>query len=257
MAVGVTARACKHTPIGIATHVVVLPTGFIGVMKSHWDVLVTRFCIKHGLNRIIFPRRIDIHPVVLLRIVRNRIIGIAHALTIATVSALERMEIKPCCLAPPFGRGITSSRMIRHQVVLVYRLNGRSQCFPHLRFDVTLDITTHKPDDVRFVLVTVGKEGAILLGIFYAQFAILHQSAPDANHTDIDAVLTSHIDNIVHVIPIAVDALAVDVLEVPAIHVRHLSVDIISRYAINGLYLYDVIACLRTRLQIPLSLSPV
>ena len=59
--------------------------------------------------------------------------------------------------------------MIGHQVVLVYRLDGGSQCLPYLRLDVTLDVATHEPDDVGFVLVAVGEEGAVLLGILHGE----------------------------------------------------------------------------------------
>ena len=257
MSVGMSTRTGKHTPIGIAAHVIVSPTGFIGVMKSHWNILVTGFCIEHGFDGIVFPRRVHIHPIVLLSIVGNRIVSIAHALPITAVSALECMEIKPCCLTPPLGRRIAATRMIGHQVVFVYRLDGCCQCFPHLWFDITLNVATHKPNDVRPVLIAVSQERTVFLGIVHTQLAGLYQSAPDAHHTDIDAVLGSHIDDIVHVVPIAIHTFTVDILEVPTIHIRHLSIYIIGRYPVNGLYLYDVIARLGTRLQVPLSLCPI
>ena len=147
--------------------------------------------------------------------------------------------------------------MIGHQMVLVDGLNGCGQCLPYLRLDVALNVATHKPDDVRLVLVAVGEERTVFLGIFHTQQTGLHQSAPDAHHSDIDAMLGSHIDDIVHVIPIAVDTFAVDILEVPPVYVRHLPVDIDGRHAVDGLHLYYVIPRLGARLQIPLGLSPV
>ena len=147
--------------------------------------------------------------------------------------------------------------MIRHEMVLVYQFDGRGQRFPYFGLDIALDVTTHEPDDIGLVLVSVGEEGAILLRILHTQFTVFHQSAPDAYHSDIDAVLGGHINDIVHVIPVAIDTFAIDVLEVPAVDIRHLTIDVIGWYTINGLYLYDVIACFGTRLQIPLNLSPV
>ena len=257
MAVGVSATACKHTPIGIAAHIVVLPARFVGVVQTHGDVLVGRFCVQDGLDGVVFPRGVDIHPVVLLRIVRYGVVGIAHTLSVTTMSALEGVEINPLSLAPPFCRGIAPTRMIGHQVVLVYRLDSRCQRLPNLRLDVALNVATHKPDDVGLVLITVGKERTVFLRVVHTQQTCLDQSAPNAYHSNIDTVLSRHIDDIVHVVPIAVDALAVNVLEVPPIHVRHLSIDVDSRHTVDGLHLYHVIARFGTRLQIPLGLSPV
>ena len=147
--------------------------------------------------------------------------------------------------------------MIGHQVVLVYRLDGGSQGLPHLRLDVALDVTTHEPDNVGLILITVGEEGSVFLGILHTQQTGLDQSAPNAYHTDIDTLVGSLVDDIVQVVPIAIDTLLVNVLEVPSVNVRHLSVDVIGWYSVNGLYLHDVIAGLGARVQIPFSLGPV
>ena len=96
--------------------------------------------------------------------------------------------------------------MIGHQMVLVYRLDGGSQRLPNFRFDVALNVATHKPDDVGLVLVAVGQERALLHSILHTQQSCLHQSAPDAHHADVDAVLGGHIDDIVHVVPIGIGA---------------------------------------------------
>ena len=120
-----------------------------------------------------------------------------------------------------------------------------------------MDVATHKPDDVLLVLIAIGEEGTILLSILHTQFAIFHQSTPDTHHSDVDAVLSSHINDIVHVVPIAINAFLVNLFEVPTIDIRHLTIDVISRNAIDGLHLNNVIACLRTALQIPFRLSPV
>ena len=147
--------------------------------------------------------------------------------------------------------------MIGHQVVFVYRLNSGGECFPYLRLDVALDVATHEPDDVGLVLIAVGEEGAIFLGILDGELAVLHQSAPDAHHADVDAVVGCAVDDVIHVVPIAVDPLLVDVLEIPSVDVRHLSVDVIGGNTVDGLHLYDIIAGFRTALQIPFCLSTV
>ena len=147
--------------------------------------------------------------------------------------------------------------MIGHQVVLVYRLDSCCQCFPYLRLDITLDVTTHKPNNIRFILIAVSEERTIFFSVFNTQLAVLDQSAPDTYHTDIDTILVGKVDDIVQMVPIAINTLLVDILEVPTIYIRHLSIDVIGRYSVNDLYLYHVVASLPTALQIPLRLGPV
>ena len=257
MSVGVSTTACKHTPVGITTHIIILPAWLVGVVESHRDILVTGFCIQHRLDGVVLPGGVYIHPVVFLRIVRNRIVDITHTLSITTMSALEGVEIHPWGFAPPFGRGVTSTRMIGHDMILVNRLDSGSQCFPNFGLDVALNIATHKPDDVGLVLITVGQERSVFLGVLHTQQTSFYQSTPDAHHTDVDAMLLCHIDDIVHVVPITINTLLIDVLEVPSVYVRQLSIDVMGRNTINCLHLNHVIACLCTTLQIPFSLCSV
>ena len=251
------ARTGKHAPVGIAAHVVVLPAALVGVVQSHGNILIGRLSVEHRLDGFILPRGVYIHPVVLLRIVGNGVVLVAHALSVLAVPALEGVEVYPCSLAPPLGRCVTTTGMVGHEVVLVDRLDGGGQCFPHFRFDVALDVAPHEPDDVLFVFVSVGEERTVFLGILYAQLSVLHQSAPDTHHADVDAVLGSHIDDKVHVVPVSIHSFAVDVLEVPAVYVRHLAVDVHGWHTVDGLYLHHIVARLGARLQIPLGLGAV
>ena len=139
----------------------------------------------------------------------------------------------------------------------VYRLNSIRQCVPYLRFDVTLNISTHKPDDIGPILIAVSKECAVLLGICHTQFSILDQTTPDTYHSYIYTVLLGQVDNIVQMVPIAIDSLLVDIGEVPPVNIRGLSVDIISWHTINDLYLYHIIPCFTATLKIPLRLGSV
>ena len=204
MAVGVAATAGKHAPIGITPHVAGLPVGFGLVVQSHGDILVGGLGIEHGFDGFVGPRGVDIHPIVLLGIVGDGVVGIAHALAVSAVTALEGVEIHPGGLAPPFGRGIATSGVIGHQVVMVDGLDTGGEGIPYLGLDVALDVAAHEPDDVGLVLVTVGEEGAVFFGLVDTQFAVLHQSAPDAHHADIDAILPCQVDDVVEVVPVAV-----------------------------------------------------
>ena len=257
MAVGVAATAGKHAPIGITPHVAGLPVGFGLVVQSHGDILVGGLGIEHGFDGFVGPGGVDIHPVVLLGIVGDGVVGIAHALAVSAVTALEGVEIHPGGLAPPFGRGIATSGVIGHQVVMVDGLDTGGEGIPYLGLDVALDVAAHEPDDVGLVLVTVGEEGAVFPGLVDTQFAVLHQSAPDAYHADIDAILLCQVDDVVEVVPVGVRCHTVPVPMCDWQRVRGLAVDVDGGYGIDDLYLYHVIALLATTLQVPFRLGTV
>ena len=103
MTIGMTAGTGKDTPIGIAANIIILPALLVRIVQSLRNILVAWFGIEHRLDRFVCPGRIHIHPVVFLGIVRDRIILVAHTLTILAVTTLEGMEIEPFRLAPPFG----------------------------------------------------------------------------------------------------------------------------------------------------------
>ena len=257
MSIRMSEGTCEHRPIGIAAHVGSLPAGFVLIVKTHRDILIRRFSIDHRFDWTIGPCRVHIHPVVLFGIIRDWIVFVTHPLTILAVSALEHMEIHPRRLCPPLGRSVSPTRMIGHQVVLVDSLDGSGQGIPLSRVDIALDVTTHDPDDIGLILIAVGQESTIELRLFHVHQSCLHQSTPNGHHTYIYTILCSGIDDIVHVVPVAIDTLLVDFREVPSIRVRHLSVMIIGRYAVDHLYLYHIISGLPTTLEIIGSLSPV
>ena len=64
--------------------------------------------------------------------------------------------------------------MIRHQMVVVDALDGVCQRLPHLGMNVALYVATHHPDDVGRVLVSVGQETAVSLGLPGIDIASLH-----------------------------------------------------------------------------------
>ena len=64
--------------------------------------------------------------------------------------------------------------MIGHQVAVVNALDSGGQRLPYLGVDVALYVATHHPDDVGRVLVSVGQETAVSLGLPGIDIASLH-----------------------------------------------------------------------------------
>ena len=88
-------------------------------------------------------------------------------------------------------------------MIRVVLLDGTCQRIPYLRTTVTTDITTDHPDNVRFILIALAQELTIGSGFLHIHPAQLR--TPDTVHGDIDTVAGSHIDDIIHVFPIAID----------------------------------------------------
>ena len=251
------ARTGKDTPVGIASHVVVLPALLVGVVQSLGYVFVAWFRVEYGFDGFVSPCRVHIHPVVLLCIVGYGIILVPHTLAILAMSALEGMEVQPLGLAPPFGRGIASARMIGHEVVVVYGLDGCGKRLPHLGVHITGDVTAHNPDDVGRVLVAFGEELAVCLGLGSVYLLRLYLRTPHGNHTDVDAVLLCQLDDIVEMIPVAVHALRVGFCHVPSGWQRRLSVYVVCRCVVHHLHQHRIESCRTAFLQIVLCLCPV
>ena len=205
MTIGMAAGTGKDTPVGIAANVIILPALLVRIVQALRNILVARFGIEHRFDRLVCPGRIHIHPVVLLGIVRDRIILITHTLTILAMTTLEGMEIEPFRLAPPFGRSISATRMIGHEMIVIDALDAGSERLPHLWVDITLDIATHHPDDIRRILIAVGKELSVCLSLLCIDILCLYLRTPDGYHADVDAVHLGKFDDVVEMIPIAVD----------------------------------------------------
>ena len=144
-----------------------------------------------------------------------------------------------------------------HQVVLVYCFDGGGESFPFGGFYVATNITSDEPDDIRLVFVALGEEFAVSLGLVYGHFATADGASPDADHADIDAFTGSGADDVVHMVPIAVDARAVDVLEVVAVGHGILSVGVYGGDIVQSLNLNDVISPLFALFQIILGFIAV
>ena len=219
-------------------------------METLWDILVARLGVKDGFHRLIGPCRVDIHPVVLLCVVGYRIVLVAHALSIASVARLECVEVHPWSFAEPFRACVPSAWVVCHDVVLVYRLYCRGECVPHLCLYIALYVASHEPYDIWRVLIAVGKECPVLHCIVLAEQSCLDETSPYAHHADVYSLVLGLLYDIVHVVPVAIDALAVDGREVPSVRVRHLSVVVVGRDAVDDLHLHDIVSCLAASLQV-------
>ena len=125
--------------------------------------------------------------------------------------------------------------MIGHEMVVVNTLDAGSERFPHLWVDITLDIATHHPDDIRRILIAVGKELSVCLSLLCIDILSLYLRTPDSYHADVDAVLFGKFDDVVEMIPIAVNTCWVCLRQIPTGRERLLSVDIKRRCAVHHL----------------------
>lgn len=111
-------------------------------------------------------------------------------------------------------------------MVVVDALDAGSERLPHFRMDIALDITTHHPDDIRRILIAVGKELSVCLSLLCIDILSLYLRTPDSYHADVDAVLFGKFDDVVEMIPIAVNTCWVCLRQIPTGRERLLSVDI-------------------------------
>lgn len=95
--------------------------------------------------------------------------------------------------------------MIGHEMIVIDALDAGSERLPHLWVDITLDIATHHPDDIRRILIAVGKELSVCLSLLCIDILSLYLRTPDGYHADVDAVHLGKFDDVVEMIPIAVD----------------------------------------------------
>ena len=151
------------------------------------------------------------------------------------------MEVYPRCLAPPFSRCVASAWVVSHEMVVVDRLDSRCQCVPYLWVNVALDVTTHNPDDVFLVLVSVGKELAVSLRLLGIYVSILNLGAPYRHQSNVYSVFLCRVDDVVEVIPVRVNTVRVSLRHIPSGRVRLLSIDIVSRYTVEYLHLNDIV----------------
>ena len=152
---------------------------------------------------------------------------------------LEGVEVYPRCLTPPFSRGVATTWMISHQVILIYPLDGGSKSLPHFSLNISLNISANNPNNVWTVFVTIGQETTINLSLFYREFASLYHSTPDAHHTDVDATLLGLIDNVVHMVPVTIVGFG---QQISLLVVRGLPIDVHRGHIVQHLYLSHVIA---------------
>ena len=247
MAIGVSATACKHTPVGITTHITGLPDTLIRIVESFGYALIDGLIVNDGFRGFVGPGGIHIHPVIFFRIVGYGIGFVVHALTIFAMPALEGVEVNPGCLTPPSGGCIATTWMIGHQVVVVYRLDGGGERLPYVSLHITLYITTDDPDDIWAVFVAVGEKTSVGLRLLYREFASFYHPTPDTHHTDIDTALFGLTDDVVHVIPITIVGLG---QQIPLLIVRGLPIDVYRGYIVQHLHLGHVIASVTCLIQV-------
>lgn len=125
--------------------------------------------------------------------------------------------------------------MIGHEMVVVNTLDAGSERLPHLWVDIALDIATHHPDDIRRILIAVGKELSVCLSLLCIDILCLYLRTPDGYHADVDAVLFGKFDDVVEMIPITVNTSGVSLRQIPTGRERLLSVDIKRRCAVHHL----------------------
>ena len=126
---------------------------------------------------------------------------------------------------------------------MVNALDSGGQRLPYLGVDVALYVISHHLNDVGRMLISMGKKTTIGLGLFDIHVACLHLRAPYSHHTDIDTVLLSLFDDIIHVVPIAVHTIGIGLRQVPSCRQRGLSVDVIGWRSVHHLYQDSVEAC--------------
>ena len=108
MTIGMSERTGKNRPVGIATHVVILPARFILIMQALWDILIRRFSVDHRFDRFDGKTHIHIAPVILFGIIFDGVVTITITLSVTTVTTLEHIEIQPFTVVEPLGRVGTS-----------------------------------------------------------------------------------------------------------------------------------------------------
>jgi len=202
MTIRMTESTGKNVPVSITTHITCLPARSLREMQSDRYVLIGWLAVDDWLYRFVSPCGIYVHPAVFLCIVRNWIILVSHTLSVGTMSRLVHMEINPRRLRPPFCRRVATARMESHKMLFIYRLNGFCQGCPHFRLDISLNISADNPDDIRKILVSLSEESAVGFRSCHVHRTAFHESAPDANHADVDILTLCHADDVIHVVPV-------------------------------------------------------
>ena len=128
------------------------------------------------------------------------------------MTALEGMEIEPFALLT-IWQSISATRMIGHEMVVVDALDAGGERL-HTSGWISLNIATHHPDDIRRILIAVG--GTFRMLACCALIFCLYQRPPDGYHADVDAVLFGKFDDVVEMIPIAVNTCRVRLRQIPS-----------------------------------------
>ena len=257
MTVSMSERTCKYRPISITTYVIILPQQFVFIVQTMRYFFIDRFTVNHRLHGFHGQAAFYKTPVILFRIFFDRVVTISETLSIATMSALKHVEIQPGSVIEPSCGSCSSTWMECHQVIFVDSFDRGCQSFPFSSFHVATDISTNKPDNIRFVLITLCQKLAVCFCLFYSHLAPVHRASPNADHADILSLLCCCTDDVIHVIPITVYAFLIDVFEVVSVNHRILSVDIHRRNIVQRLNLNHVVSATFALFQVIFGFIPV
>ena len=117
---------------------------------------VRRFAVENRFHGSFCQRTLYVAPVVLFGVFGDRIVLIVAALSIASVSALEHVEVEPFGIVVIIGRCRSSPGVKGHKVVGVVGFYGTGQSMPYFRFYIALNISADDPDDIGRIFVPVG-----------------------------------------------------------------------------------------------------
>src|SRR5574344_1300705 len=123
--------------------------------------------------------------------------------------------------------------------------------------NITAQVSSYHPNDIRKVFVTLAQKFSISLCLLRIDGPGLHLRTPDTDHGYVDTVLFGSANDIVHMVPISVDALPINIFEIITVGHRVLSVNIDGRNGIHGLHLYHIEAGLVAISQIECDLVTV
>ena len=219
-------------------------------MQAVRNFFIDRFSIDNRFHGFHSHTALNETPVVFFRILFDRIVAVTKTLSVTTVSALKHIEVQPGSVVEPSCWGCSATRMEGHQVILVDCFDRSCQCLPFGCFHITANVSTDKPNDIRFVLITFRQELSVCFRLFDSHFSTIHGTSPDTNHTDIQSFFCSRTNDIIHVIPITIYTFPVDVLEVISIYHGILSVDIHGWHIIQGLNLNYIVSAMFALFQI-------
>ena len=127
-----------------------------------------------------------------------------------------------------------------HHVVGVGLLDGPCQRIPRSGALVAHDVAADHPDDVGLVLVAFAEEFAVGHGL--SDRHPFNLRTPDAVHGDVDALRSREVNDVVEVLPVAIDARDGELGEVERRVVGLMPVYIKGGDGVEHLYLLHVVA---------------